>query len=118
MGQTALYNQKIRNLAGRTVNFDQGQEPWKYANLGRNTPIQSLNADIIKTAMASLYTEFKTGGVKLVNVVHDELVFEVPNEYAEQAAIIVKEGMEAAGGKYLKTVPCKVETVVGKSWQK
>lgn len=74
---TAAEQQHIRNKSGRIVRFEQGLEAWKYENMGRNTPIQSLSADITKTAMGRLYHKLKPFNAKLINAVHDELVFEV-----------------------------------------
>jgi len=109
---------EIRNKVGRIISFLPGLEKWQYENMGRNTPIQSLSADITKIAMGRLYHKLKPFNVKLINVVHDELVFEVPDEHTEAAAKIIKEEMEAAGNEYLETVPCVVEVVWGESWQK
>lgn len=109
---------EIRNKVGRIISFLPGLEKWQYENMGRNTPIQSLSADITKIAMGRLYHKLKPFNVKLINVVHDELVFEVPDEHTETAAKIIKEEMEAAGNEYLETVPCVVEVVWGESWQK
>jgi len=109
---------EIRNKVGRIISFLPGLEKWQYENMGRNTPIQSLSADITKIAMGRLYHKLKPFNVKLINVVHDELVFEVPDEHTEAAAKIITEEMEAAGNEYLETVPCVVEVVWGESWQK
>lgn|GEM_PF-4236221 len=38
-------------------------------------------------------------------MVHDELVFEVPEEDAQEAADIIRDEMEAAGREYLTCVP-------------
>lgn len=114
----ALTNHQIVNKSGRIVKFIPGLEGWQYENMGRNTPIQSLSADITKTAMGRLYHKLKPFNVKLINAVHDELVFEVPKEHATEAIKIIKEEMEAAGREYLKTIPCIVEVIEGEAWQK
>jgi DNA polymerase-1 len=115
---TAAVQQQIRNKSGRIVRFEQGLEAWKYENMGRNTPIQSLSADITKTAMGRLYHKLKPFNAKLINAVHDELVFEVQEDRVTEAAQIIKDEMEAAGGEYLKSIPCIVEVIMGESWQK
>ena len=114
----AASNYKIINKAGRIVSFMPGLEGWQYENMGRNTPIQSLSADITKIAMGKLYHKLKPFNTKLINAVHDELVFEVPKEHIEAAARIIKEEMEAAGREYLKSVPCIVEISIGEAWEK
>jgi DNA polymerase I-like protein with 3'-5' exonuclease and polymerase domains len=115
---TAAQLQQIRNKSGRIVRFDSGLEDWQYENMGRNTPIQSLSADITKTAMGRLYHKLKPFNAKLINAVHDELVFEVQEDRVTEAAQVIKDEMEAAGSEYLKSIPCIVEVVMGESWQK
>src|SRR5659263_27713 len=115
---TAAQLQQVRNKSGRIVRFDPGLEDWQYENMGRNTPIQSLSADITKTAMGRLYHKLKPFNAKLINAVHDELVFEVQEDRVTEAAQIIKDEMEAAGSEYLKSIPCIVEVVMGESWQK
>jgi DNA polymerase I-like protein with 3'-5' exonuclease and polymerase domains len=116
--RTAAGQKQIRNKSGRIVRFDPGLEAWQYENMGRNTPIQSLSADITKTAMGRLYHKLKPFNAKLINAVHDELVFEVQEDRVTEAAQIIKDEMEAAGREYLKSIPCIVEVVMGESWQK
>jgi DNA polymerase I-like protein with 3'-5' exonuclease and polymerase domains len=116
--ETATQLQQIRNRSGRIVRFDPGLEDWQYENMGRNTPIQSLNANITKTAMGRLYHRLKPFNAKLINAVHDELVFEVQEDRVTEAAQVIKHEMEAAGSEYLKSIPCIVEVVMGESWQK
>jgi DNA polymerase-1 len=50
--------------------------------------------------------------------VHDELVFEVPQDDAEEAADIIRDEMEAAGREYLTCVPVIVEVNAGEAWEK
>jgi len=116
--RTALRQQQIRNKSGRIVKFEPGLEAWQYENMGRNTPIQSLSADITKMAMGRLYHKLKPFNAKLINAVHDELVFEVQEDRVTEAARIIKDEMEAAGREFLKSIPCIVEVVMGESWQK
>jgi len=116
--ETAAQLQQIRNRSGRIVRFDPDLEDWQYENMGRNTPIQSLSAGITKTAMGRLYHKLKPFNAKLINAIHDELVFEVQEDRVTEAAQVIKDEMEAAGSEYLKSIPCIVEVVMGESWQK
>ncbi|UTH13141.1 DNA polymerase I [Macrococcus equipercicus] len=80
-----------------------------------NTPIQGSAADIIKLAMVNYDkavqdTDFSA---ELLLQVHDELIFEVPEEEVEAFSLFVKDIMEHA----LKLdVPLLVESDYGKSW--
>jgi DNA polymerase I len=80
-----------------------------------NAPIQGSAADMIKVAMINVQAEliknkFET---KLLLQVHDELVFDVPENEVE----IVKPVIEAAMINALKlNVPIEVGIGVGKTW--
>lgn len=120
-GRSAVRYSEIRNVAGRLIKYRPSSDKSDRAAIlreGKNNPIQSLNADIFKGAMGRLYQRLKPHKARLINIIHDELVFEVPEEYAETASKIVKEEMEAAGKEYLKSVPVIAEVTVGDVWQK
>ncbi len=80
-----------------------------------NTPIQGSAADIIKKAMIDMDARLKKEGLqaKLLLQVHDELIFEAPQEEVEILERIVPEVMEHA--IELK-VPLKVDFSYGPTW--
>lgn len=80
-----------------------------------NTPIQGSAADIIKKAMIDMDARLKAEGLqtKLLLQVHDELIFEAPQEEVEILERIVPEVMENA--IELK-VPLKVDFSYGPTW--
>ncbi|MDY3547000.1 DNA polymerase I [Riemerella anatipestifer] len=80
-----------------------------------NAPIQGSAADIIKLAMIKIDSEIKAQGLKtkMLLQVHDELVFEVPNEEIEVASTLIKQEMETA---YSTKVPLLTEVGVGDNW--
>ena len=63
-----------------------------------NYPIQGSAADIIKKAMVRVFEEMRKGGLKsrLIMQVHDELVFEVPEEEKTDMELLVRREMEHA----------------------
>ena len=80
-----------------------------------NAPIQGSAADIIKVAMIDIDKALSEGGfkTKMLLQVHDELLFEVPEEEIEPIKALIKEKMESA----VKTkVPLIVEVGVGNNW--
>ncbi len=81
-----------------------------------NTPIQGSAADLIKVAMVNLFRRMRRDypRVKMIIQVHDELVFEVPEEEVEEFKKVCKEIMERA--MELK-VPLEVELGVGRNWK-
>ncbi len=80
-----------------------------------NMPIQGSAADIIKKAMIDMDARLQQEGLqaKLLLQVHDELIFEAPQEEIEILQRIVPEIMEHA--IELK-VPLKVDFSYGRSW--
>lgn len=83
--------------------------------LAVNSPIQGTAADIIKVAMINIWQTIKDKGLKtkMILQVHDELVFEVPEDEIDVVARLVKEKME---GVVKLTVPLRVESGIGKNW--
>ena len=80
-----------------------------------NTPIQGSAADLIKVAMISISRRISKVGfsAKMIMQVHDELVFEAPDDEVSSVAEIVREEME---GVMDLRVPLKVDIGIGKSW--
>ena len=80
-----------------------------------NTPIQGTSADILKLAMVKLYNLLKEKGykTKMLLQVHDELIFDVPNDELESIKKLVKDTMENI---YKLSVPLKVSIEYGKNW--
>lgn len=90
----------IRNFAERTA---------------MNTPMQGAAADLIKLAMIELderlTRDFKA---RMILQVHDELLFEVPEDEITRLSKLVKEVME---GAHKLRVPLAVETKIGPNWR-
>ncbi len=86
-----------------------------------NAPIQGTQADIIKLAMVKADEMIKEKKweerVKLILQVHDELVYEVDEKVAKEAAKEIREVMESvAPEKELSGVPIVAEAKEGKDW--
>jgi DNA polymerase I len=78
-----------------------------------NTPIQGTAADIIKLAMLAVVKilESEKLEAKLLLQIHDELVFEVPEEQVERTGEVVRAAMESV---LLLAVPLTVNLEVGR----
>jgi DNA polymerase-1 len=85
-----------------------------------NYPIQGTGADMLKLAVDifSYQCEIQGYGAKIVNLVHDEIVCEVPQEQAQEVAQLLKESMEFAGNLILKKVPVEADVSVSERWEK
>lgn len=80
-----------------------------------NMPVQGTSADIIKVAMINLYQEMEKRQLKskMVLQVHDELLFEVPEEEMEEMCQLVPQIMSTA---LELSVPLKVDIKSGNNW--
>ena len=84
-----------------------------------NAPIQGAAADIIKRAMIRLPEALQRANLKtkMLLQVHDELVFEAPEDETEPAMIVIKKIMENASEPRQKlTVPLVVDIKAASTW--
>ncbi|WP_213269074.1 DNA polymerase I [Hyphomonas sp.] len=84
-----------------------------------NAPIQGSAADIIKRAMIRMPEALAQAGLsaRMLLQVHDELVFECPQNEAEKLIALVQTTMAAADGPSLKlSVPLVVEAKAADTW--
>ena len=80
-----------------------------------NAPIQGSAADVIKIAMIKIDQALQAQNMKtkMLLQVHDELIFESPNDEVDAAIHLIKTEMESA----VETkVPLLVEAGVGENW--
>ena len=89
-------NRQVREAAGRVA---------------INSPVQGSAADLIKLAMIQLAGKIREKKLKsrMILQVHDELVFECPEEEKQEIQALVKKEME-------EVVPLKVPLVVDMGW--
>ncbi|MCU1269019.1 MAG: polymerase [Acidobacteriaceae bacterium] len=82
-----------------------------------NTPLQGTAADLIKLAMIRIDALIRDRQLKskMTLQVHDELVFEVPEDEIDGMRSLVREQMENVHPSL--SVPLMVEIGVGKNWR-
>jgi len=110
----------IETLLGRRlylpdINAKNGQLRQYAERTAINAPMQGTAADIIKLAMIAVdqWMTLESPPVRMVMQVHDELVFEVKDDYLEQARSIISQKMSEA----LKLdVPLIVDVGTGNNW--
>jgi DNA polymerase-1 len=108
----------LKSLAGLPlyVGNPYSNNKWEYAGVMRccaNYPIQSSSQDILKKAMVNIYQKL---GLVPVLMVHDELVFELPNEDIE--AGIDKKIIYEMEHAWELLVPLKASYVITDKWEK
>ena len=86
-----------------------------YERAAINAPLQGSAADIIKRAMIRVPGALREAGLgaRMLLQVHDELLFEVPENEAEATAACAKAVMEGAARL---SVPLTVDTGAGRTW--
>ncbi len=110
----------VQTLLGRKrfipeINSPNRQVREAAERMAINMPVQGTSADIIKVAMINLHREMNERQLKsrLLLQVHDELVFEVPEEEMETMRQLVPQIMSTA---LTLSVPLKVDIKTGNNW--
>ncbi len=112
----------VETLLGRkrpiiAINSQNKVEKAAAERIAKNTPIQGSAADIVKTAMLNVSEALKEtkSPARLLLQVHDELIFECPDDQATIDATIalIKDKMENA---VKLNVPLRVSIEYGKNW--
>ena len=113
----------VETLLGRRRYFPNLERGAAYAIRQReereaiNAPIQGTAADIIKLAMLKLPAAMEKENLqaKMLLQVHDELMFEVPEDELQETTTLVQRVMENA---FKLAIPLSTEAKAGKSWGK
>lgn len=99
------------NINSKNKNLRQADE-----RAAINMPIQGTASDMMKLAMIEIDNELEKNKLKSMMIlqIHDELLFEVPENELEKLEKIVVEKMQNA--LTLGEVPIVVDTGIGKNW--
>jgi DNA polymerase-1 len=114
---TTLFGRKTHFPSIRAKNQGERQGAERAAI---NAPIQGTSADIIKRAMVRMQPALEReglGAVRMLMQVHDELVFEVPEDAVAPASVVIRRVMETAAEPAIRlSVPLGVEIGTGPNW--
>ena len=120
MKKEAYENGFVKTLFGRIRNVNELKNTnymirQQGERIALNTPIQGTSADIIKKAMIEIDRELINRNLKtkMIIQVHDELIFDVPNDEIEIVKKLVTELME---NTCKLEVPLRVEIDYGDNW--
>jgi len=113
--------QSVKTLFGRTrpipdINSKNANMRGFAERTAVNTPLQGTAADLIKLAMIQIDEELRSRNLKsrMLLQVHDDLLFEVPENEIELMRGLVREKMESV---HKLSVPLLVELGVGPNWR-
>jgi DNA polymerase-1 len=116
----AKENGYVKTLMGRRRYIPQiNSGNWNVRSFAERTainmPIQGTAADIIKKAMIDIqrYLEENELDTRMLLQVHDELIFSIPDEEADEVPAKLKELMETA---YELAVPLEVDMGLADNW--
>jgi DNA polymerase-1 len=119
--EEARRDMKVRTLFGRVrpipdINSKNANQRGFAERTAVNTPLQGTAADLIKIAMIRIDAVLRERGMKsrMTLQVHDELVFEVPENEVEAMQPLVREHMEKV---HALAVPLQVDMGVGPNWR-
>jgi DNA polymerase I len=115
----------VKTLFGRKVHYPEinTKNPSLRGNYERaaiNAPIQGSAADIIRRAMIRMVPALAAAGLsaRMLLQVHDELVFEAPEDEVDKTMEVAQAVMEKAPEPSLKLkVPLKVDARSGDNWE-
>ena len=117
----ARRDMKVKTLFGRVrpipdINSKNVNQRGFAERTAVNTPLQGTAADLIKIAMIRIDAALRDRGLKsrMTLQVHDELVFEVPENEVETMKPLVREHMEKV---HALAVPLQVDIGVGPNWR-
>ena len=112
---------KVKTLFGRVrpipdINSKNANQRGFAERSAVNTPLQGTAADLIKIAMIRIDAALRDRRLKsrMTLQVHDELVFEVPENEVEIMQPLVREHMEKV---HVLAVPLQVDMGVGANWR-
>lgn len=88
-----------------------------------NYPIQGESAEITKLACVYFWSKYLVPNnllfkVLIVNIIHDEILVETPEEIAQQTAAQLEKAMVDAGAKFCKRVKLKADPCIAPYWKK
>ena len=88
-----------------------------------NYPIQGESAEITKLACVYFWSKYLVPNnllfkVLIVNIIHDEILVETPEEISQQTAAQLEKAMVDAGAKFCKRVPLKADPCIAPYWKK
>lgn len=111
------YVETIRNRRRTLPGIKSSNKTEKAAaeRMAINSVIQGSAADIVKQAMINVSKELgrKEYRTRLLLQVHDELIFEVPNDELEIMPELVRRAMESGADL---GIPLRVQVEIGQSW--
>lgn len=113
-GKTSTFIGRERTLP--EITSKNGQLRLLAERLAVNTPVQGTAADLIKLAMLKINEMLSNKSLQgyMILQIHDELIFEIPDDEIEIFKPLVKDAMQNV---FQLKVPLIVDIALGKNWK-
>ena len=117
----AKEHEYVQTLFGRKINTPEINAKGPHAGFSKraaiNAPIQGTAADVIRRAMIRMPDAIKDLPARMLLQVHDELIFEVPEDSVDKTIDVVRDVMENASDPAVRfDVPLVVDAGQGANW--
>ena len=117
----AKEHNRVETLFGRKIHTPEINAKGPGAGFAKraaiNAPIQGTAADVIRRAMIRMDDAIAHLPAKMLLQVHDELVFEVDKDAADDLIAVARDVMENAANPVVKfAVPLVVDAGIGATW--
>jgi DNA polymerase-1 len=112
-----LEKKYVKTILGRKSWLNPYDETNKGERNSLNSPIQGSAGDMIKQAFSMMHKEWKFDfPYSVIDVVHDEIGADVPEEYAEDVRTFGRDCCIAVSEKMCAGIPFSVDDYVGENW--
>ena len=93
----------------------------KWDRMARNAPTQGTCAVMLKASQIKLFdwvvNNLYFGKIKLCALVHDECLWETPEDKAEEFAKLIEKSMTETAAEYCKSLPIPAEAEIADCWK-
>lgn len=113
-GYVRTLARRFRRIEG--IDSSDRMDRWAAERRARNTPVQGGARDIMSKAMVDIWRELPNmgGNPRMIGQIHDDVLFEVHKDFAQDLANMVQEKMTNAWPGL--TVPLKTEPTIARVW--
>jgi DNA polymerase-1 len=107
---------KVHSITGRPVWINPYDKQWERNAI--NAPIQASAAGHTKTALVNIHRACNEAGLqfRVVNVVHDEILQDVPVAQKDIYAAILKKAWDDASAKLAPGMAMRADVLEGQTW--
>lgn len=114
------YKEEVECFGVRTNIRDYNKAKSEIQRISQNFPIQGSSSDITKYACILFFKEILKREwlhiVKIVNLVHDEILIETPEDLIKEATEVLIECMKEAGKPFCPIIPLGASFDTGDHW--